>query len=53
MASMDTLEVPPEAADAMEGMMESVMDAMDFDATGKVTKVEDGVATVEYEMDMT
>ena len=52
MASMDTSDLPPEAADAMEGMMESVMDAMDFDATGKVTKVEDGVATVEYEMDM-
>lgn len=52
MASMDTSDLPPEAADAMEGMMESVMDAMDFDATGKVTKVEDGVATIEYEMDM-
>ena len=52
MSGMDTSELPPEAADAMEGIVDSAMDAMDFAATGKVTKVEDGVATIEYEMDM-
>jgi len=52
MAGMDTSELPPEAADAMEGIMETAIEAMDLAATGKVTKVEDGVATVEYELDM-
>ena len=52
MSGMDTSELPPEAADAMEGIMDSAMEAIDFAATGKVTKVEDGVATIEYEMDM-
>ena len=50
MSGMDTSEFPPEAADAMEGIMDSAMDAM-IAATG-VTKIEDGVATIEYEMDM-
>ena len=52
MAGMDTSELPPEAADAMEGIMDTAIEAMDLAATGKVTKVEDGVATIEYEMDM-
>ena len=52
MASMDTSDMPPEAADAFEGIMETAMDAMDFAASGKVSKVEDGIATVDYEADL-
>jgi len=50
-AGADFADLPPEAADAMEGIAETAMEAMDFEATGKVTKVEDGVATIEYEVD--
>ena len=35
---------------AMGAMMETIMDAVSFEATGKVTGVEDGMATIEYEI---
>lgn len=52
MSGMDSSELPPEAAEAMEGIMQAALEATDFGATGKVTKLEEGVATVEYEMDV-
>ena len=35
---------------SMGAMMETIMDAVSFEATGKVTGVEDGMATIEYEI---
>lgn len=53
LSNMDSAEMPPEMADAMEGIMETLFESTEIGANGKVTKLEDGIATVEYEMDMT
>lgn len=49
MASMDSGGAEAEQVAMMETMMDSLMGAMTFEAVGKVTSVEEGIATVEYE----
>ncbi len=53
MSSMDTGEVEAEQMAMMESMMDTMMEAMAFEAVGKVSKVEEGVATVDYEVNVT
>ncbi|MEL6430640.1 MAG: hypothetical protein AAFU73_12570 [Planctomycetota bacterium] len=53
MSAMDSSDVEPEAAAAMEAMMGAFMDATELEATGTVTGVEEGVATIEYEVTIT
>lgn len=52
-AGMESSDMPAEAADAMEAIMNEILSATEFDAVGKVTAVEDGIATVEYEVEVT
>lgn len=50
MGSMDSADMGEDERRAAEGLMEAFLDAATLDATGKVTGVEDGVATIEYEL---
>ncbi|MEM8712512.1 MAG: hypothetical protein AAGG01_16280, partial [Planctomycetota bacterium] len=50
MGSMDSADMGDDERRAAEGMMEAFLEAATLEATGKVTGVEDGVATIEYEL---
>ncbi len=50
MANMDVSEMGEDEMRAAEGMMNALIDATTLAATGKVTGVEDGVATIEYDL---
>ena len=52
MASMDTAGMGGEEAEMAEMMMNAFVDATTIEATGTVTKVEEGIATIEYEMNV-
>ena len=50
MGSMDSAEMGEDERRAAEGIMNAFMDASTLEAVGKVTGVEEGVATIEYEL---
>jgi hypothetical protein len=53
MSGMDSADMGEEERAAAEGFMNAFVDATTVEATGKVTGVEDGVATIEYELSAT
>lgn len=50
MGSMDSAEMGEDERRAAEGFLNAFIDASTLDATGKVTGVEDGLVTIEYEL---
>lgn len=48
MANMDSADMPEDQAQMMEEVMGVLADATELEATGKITKIEEGVATIEY-----
>ncbi len=50
MSGMDSSDMGEDERRAAEGMMTAFVDATTLEAVGKVTGVEDGVATIEYEL---
>ena len=50
MSSMDTAGMGEDERRAAEGFMNAFVDATTLDAVGTVTGVEDGVATIDYEL---
>lgn len=51
-ANMDTAGMGGQEAEVAEMMMNAFVDATTIEATGTVTKVEEGIATIEYEMNL-
>lgn len=50
MASMDASEMGAEQAEMMGMIMDAMVEATAIEASGTVTKVEEGVATIDYEI---
>lgn len=50
MANMDSADMDPDEQQMAMAVIDAIIDATEMEAVGKVTGVEDGVATIEYEM---